>query len=274
MTGAVSLLDPHILIPLTQQGVSDDEEFWQRVVDVAASGSFSIGHESFHWVVDQLKEKGYPDQNIDFGPPEFRRECQTAVEKILTRVSRGNEDIVEATLSPAFLGDANAGLSIVMDTTQHGALVAALLSDPRHWASKESLLTIGDLEVELLYDPSAEPAVLSSRAVKDKFKNRRLHVVGGELNAALAHALEDELGLSASSIQWIVSEKAKPARGLDKRWGSLDPSVDIAVCITGRVPHAVWEQADKAAEKCGLRMIECPSQGQLIDALQGWASQG
>jgi hypothetical protein len=273
MTNAISLLDPHILVPLSQQGVADDEEFWQRVVNVAANGAFSIGHESFHWVIDQLQEKGYPDRKIDFGPPEFRRECQTAVEKILSRVSRGSDDIVETTLSPAYLGDANAGLSIVMDTTQHGALVAAIMSDTRHWESEEELLKVGDLELELIYDPSAEPAVFSTQALKAKFNDRRLHVVGGELNASLAHALEAELGLLPSSVQWIFSEKAKPARDLDKRWGSLDPAVDIAVCITGRVSHAVWEQADKAAVKCGVKMIECPSQGQLIDTLRVWASQ-
>ncbi|WIB42684.1 hypothetical protein [Curtobacterium sp. MCLR17_058] len=273
MTNVVCLLDPHILVPLTLEGIPDDEEFWQRVVNVAASGTFSIGHESFYWVVDQLQERGYPDRRIDFGPPEFRRECQTAVEKILTRVSRGSDEIAEASLSPAYLGAEDAALSIVIDATQHSSTVAALMSDTRHWVDQEPLLAIGDLEIELLFDPLDEPKILSSRAAKVAFEGRQLHVVGGELTESLGRALDVELGIPTPSVHWIVSEKAKPARDLDKRWGSLNPAKDIAVCITGRVPHAVWEQADKAADKCGVKMIECHSQGQLVDALRGWATQ-
>jgi hypothetical protein len=265
------LIDPHLLVAPTTCLVIDDARFWQRVVDIAAADRVQIGHEAFHWVVGQLEQLGYPESQVDFGPPSFRRECQSAMERILSRVSRGREEMVESSLTPPYLGSVEAGLCIVMDATEHGNRLDALLSDLEHWGVRSDVLTLGERDVELLYQPDQEPLAMASAATKSFFSNRRIHVLGGSITESAIANIESELGLQSDAVRWIVSEKSKPARDVDKHWAGLDPARDVAVCITGRVSHAVSEVGEKAAKKRGLQMVKCASQGRLVDVLKAWA---
>lgn len=267
-----TLIDPHLLVAPTTCPAVDEDSFWQRVVDVAAKGRVEIGHEAFHWVIAQLQHLGYPHARVDFGPPSFRRECQSAIEKILSRVSSGREEVEESNLSPEYLGSADARLCIVMDATEHGENLDGLMTDSNYWAPPGDSLSVGRRHIELLFDVDQVPRALAAEAIKSKFEARRLHVLGGsKTDSAIAH-LKEELGLTDDAVNWITSEKSKPARDVDKRWAGLDPERDIAICITGRISHAVWEMGDKAAAKRGIKMIECASQGQLVDALKVWSS--
>lgn len=265
------LLDPHLLVAPTTCPSIDEDSFWQRVVDVATKDRVQIGHEAFHWVVAQLQHLGYPNARVDFGPPSFRRECQSAIERILSRVSSGREAVEDSDLSPEYAGSEDARLSIVMDATEHGENLDALMTDANHWVSPGDSLSVGQHQIELLFDIDKEPRALTAEAIKSKFQARRLYVLGGSKTDSAIANLKDQLGLNEGSISWITSEKSKPARDVDKRWAGLDAERDIAICITGRVSHSVWEMGDKIAAKRGIRMIECASQGQLVEVLKTWA---
>jgi hypothetical protein len=265
------LIDPHLLIVPTECGIIDAPVFWQRVVDIAAADHAQIGHEAFHWVVGQLAHLGYPEKQVDFGPVDFRRECQKAMERILSRVTRGSDEVEECTLSPDYRGSAEARLCILMDTTEHGDHVDALLSDKNHWRPSGDLVSVGKRDIELLFRVDQEPKSFATAAIKSVFAKRRVHVLGGSITDSALASLRSQLGLPDDAVHWITSEKSKPARDIDKRWAQLDPARDVAVCITGRVSHSVWEQGDKAAAKRGLEMIECSTQGQLVESLRSWA---
>lgn len=267
------LADPHLLVAPTTCECVDEEEFWKRVVLLGEVSRVELGLESFHWVVSQLEKLGYPDQKIDFGPPRFGRECQVAIESILTRVSDGHGESADEEVQPDYLGDVDARLCIVFDATAHGDSLDAIVSDARHWDSTEAAVRIGERSIELIFDPTQEPSATRADAIKTTFEGHRLHLVGGSPTASALSMFESVLGLQAADVHWIPSEKSKPPRNIDERWSGLDPARDVTICITGRVSHAVWEQADKAAAKAGLVMIECQTQGMLIAALTEWATR-
>lgn len=267
------LADPHLLVTPTSCAHIEETAFWERVVLMGAVGQVELGYESFLWVVSQLEKLGYPEQQIDFGPPQFGRECQVAMERILTRVSHGSKEPEDGETNPVYLGDPDARLSIIFDSSAHGDSLHAIISDENYWGSPTAAVDIGPRRIELLIDPLQEPAVLRTNAIKAVFQGRRVHLVGGSPTPAALTQLQSELGLDDGQVNWIPSEKSKPPRDISKRWARLDPSRDVAVCITGRVSHAVWEQADKAAAKAGLAMIECASQGRLATTLVAWASR-
>lgn len=267
------LIDPHLLIAPTTCGELDEELFWQRLVTVASAGRAEIGHETFHWVVDRLQHLGYPDQQVNFGPPYFARECQSAMEKLLSRVSKGTNEVVEHALHPSYLGDTDARLCIIIDSVEHSDSLEALLSDPAHWNPSVGSATLGPITFELLFDPEAEPAGASAADIKEAFVGRRLHLVGGAQTASALANFDSVLGVASEDVHWVVGEKSKPPRELDKKWSGLDPSRDVAICITGRVGHATSEQARTAAEKRGLTLIYCPTQGQIVDYLIEWAGR-
>lgn len=268
-----TLTDPHLLIAPTTCTCADEEEFWKRVVLLGEVNRVELGLESFHWVIARLEKLGYPEQRINFGPPRFARECQVALQSILTRVSNGDREPTDEEIRPEYLGEVDARLCIVFDATAHGDSLDAILSDGRYWDPTESAVCIGARSVELIFDPQQEPSALRAEAIKSKFRKRRLHLVGGSPTASATAMLESTFGLQASDVNWIASEKSKPPRNIDERWSGLDATRDVAVCITGRVSHAVWEQADKAARKAGLEMIECATQGMLASALTEWAAR-
>lgn len=267
------LIDPHVLVAPTSCGSIDQTAFWTRVVEIAATDRVGVGHETFHWVVTQLRDLGYPDTQVDFGPPDFKWECQAALEKILSRVVRGDHPVEDVVLAPEYLGDEGARLCIVMDGSEHGPALDAMMSAPNHWSPSNGPGAIGLHTFELLFDPDQEPTALKAEAVRAKFAGRRLHVLGGAPTASALADFESELGVPEERVTWIASEKSKPPRNLDKRWGSLDPDVDVVVCVTGRVGHKTWEAGDKAATKCGVKMLECSTQGQLVATFRTWAGR-
>lgn len=266
------LIDPHALVVPTTCVAADELIFWERVVEAAALDKVQIGHESFYWVISQLEHLGYPEAQVDFGPPSFSRECQSAMEKILSRVSRGVRDAEDRKMTPEYLGSEEAALCISMDTTEHGGDVDALVSDVNYWAEPGDSLSLGALVIELLFDVNKETRAVAAADLRAFFGKRRIHVVGGSITNSAIKQIQSELGVSEGAIQWIASEKSKPARDIDKRWAGLDPKRDVTVCITGRVSHSVWMAADKASNKSGLQMVECASQGQIVGSLRSWAA--
>ncbi|MFL2002208.1 hypothetical protein [Microbacterium sp. A1-JK] len=266
------LIDPHLLIAPTTCGPIDQEAFWKRVVSIAGTSKV-IGHEAFHWVIDQLGALGYPEQQVNFGPPTFGRECQIAMERILSRVSRGPGEAEALELTPAYLGEEAAQLAIVMDATEHRGELDALLSDYNYWSAPTDAINLGSDAVELLIDSELEPKAFDAARVKRVFAGLHLHVVGGGATPSAIDDFAHRLGIPEANVHWVESEKSKPPRDLDKTWGSLDPQRDVALCVTGRVSHATWEKGEKAATKRGLTMLECPSQGRIVDLLIAWSKK-
>ncbi|WP_270411405.1 hypothetical protein [Microbacterium maritypicum] len=264
-----ALVDPHVLVETDFHTL--DEDFWKRIVAIAKAKHLQIGHEAFHWVVAQLTALGYPAERVDFGPANFSRECQSAMEGILSRVSKGEATPEDVTVDPTYLGSEEAELALIIDITSHGAMVNALMSDRLHWDGAGASLRFGDVEIELLTDPAKEPSALDREEVRAYFSARRINILGGSATRTTLAALEDELGITEEQVRWVESEISRPPRSWDKAWGQLQPDRDVAICNTGRVSHSVWEKGDKAAAGCGVSMLECDSQGQIVPTLQRWA---
>lgn len=264
-----ALVDPHVLVETDFHALNED--FWRRIVAIAKAKHLQIGHEAFHWVVAQLTALGYPAERVDFGPASFSRECQSAMEGILSRVSKGDAIPEDVAVDPTYLGSEEARLALVIDITSHRATVNALMSDRLHWDSAGASLRFGDVEIELLIDPAKEPSALELEEIRAYFSARRINILGGSATRTTLAALENELGVTEERVRWVESEISRPPRSWDKAWAQLRPDRDVAICNTGRVSHAVWEKGDNAAAACGVSMLECDSQGQIVPALQRWA---
>ncbi|MFH8249492.1 hypothetical protein ACH3VR_03885 [Microbacterium sp. B2969] len=265
------LVDPHLIV--RREGISSlpEDEFWRRVVEVAARDDFAVGHETFHWIIQRLMVLGYPDQNVEIGESSFRRESRVALDRLLARVSRGSSPPDDAALRPEYLGDSDAELSLIMDATEHAPELDAVMSCTSQWNPAEAHLVFGNLRVEALYDADREPASSAREHVASVFSDRRIHILGGAPTPSALRDIETELGVRPDRVLWIASEKSKPPRNLDERWGSLNPTVDIALCVTGRVAHSSWEAGESAARSCGVEMLECASQGRIVATLHEWA---
>lgn len=265
------LIDPHLLIADAACRGGDDLFFWERVVAMGGSERTQIGHESFHWVVHELEILGYPEKRVKFGPSDFARECQIAIERILTRVSRGCEQPAVEKLVPDYLGSVGAELCLAIDATEHGPVLDGLLTDSNHWNPVSTTLAIGLLDVELLFSVEQQPRAFESAEVKSVFEGRRVHILGGSVSSSALADCYSQLGVDADSVLWLESEKSKPARDVDERWAGLLPARDVAICVTGRVGHSVWKQGDRAARKRGVEMLECATQGRIVHTLRDWA---
>lgn len=264
------LLDPHLIVERENLTPADRNAHWYRVVALAANRTLTLGHESFHWILGQLQSTGFPAKQVNFGPPGFNRDCQKAVDSLLTRVARGSEMPSEHDPVPEYLGNSDARLSLILDSTEHRNSCSALMSTEAHWTAPSHEVTIGPAVMELLSDPSAEPASAAKARVHEALSRYRLHIVGGSPTASALRSIVEELGIPAERVDWTASEKAKPPRGMDKKWGALSADRDITLCVTGRVSHAVWEQSEKASESCGVKMLECATQGMIVNTVRTW----
>lgn len=266
-----ALVDPHLLVETSPQSKTDEEAFWQRVVAIAGAKHIQIGHEGFHWVIQQLQALGYPAQRIDFGPRDFGRECQSAIESILSRISRGNQTASEVDFRPEYIAGTDVALALAMDLTEHGGSIHSLMSDHTHWAERSTFVDVGEMRVELLLHPAQKPKAADDEAIKSWFASRRIHVLGGSPTSLLLASIGDSLGVSLDQIHWVESEASKPPRNLDKAWSGLKPERDVALCNTARIGHKSWEKGDKAAKGCGVTMLECSGHGLIVSTLRNWA---
>jgi len=264
------LVDPHTIIERPELAPNDRSIHWADVVSLAANHTIQLGHESFHWIVKQLQATGFPAQMVNFGPEGFGRDCQVALEQILSRVSRGSQEAVDSEIVPSYILDGDARLSLILDATEHADVTSALYTKQGHWSEPSTTAAFGSVRYDLIEDPTFDESATAQARSRLKVESMSLHVVGGAPTPSALRKLEEELGIPTDRVSWTRSEKAKPPRDMDRKWGSLDPKKDLALCITGRVSHAVWEQCEKAAASCGVRMLECATQGRIVETIQAW----
>lgn len=272
------LLDPRLLEPPGRpgSGSASVSEFWQRLMDWAADGRARLGEESHMLVCEAYGKYGYPDQDMTLEVPGLKREYQAALSRLLSRVEPYGSDPVECSFDPQYLGSEEQSLALQFDVSgTAGAEVVGICTAPDHWADQTPTISVDPGppdELSLCMSPGAELECERKAALREYFKNKRLHIVGGQPDQFLMRSISEELGIAVEQIAWISCERARPPRHLDRTWGGLDAGRDITVCITGRVGHATSNTAQVTARRRGAIHLQIESAGDIVSRVTSLAT--
>lgn len=275
------LLDPLLAIPPGHPCATSasDLEFWSRIHEWAADKRVFIGESAHKLIYEEYAQYGYPEHSLDLSGFPAGREYRAALDKLLSRVWRHKESSKALSFCPQYLGTLAQQEALQRDVSGvSGREIFAIATDVSHWqGGNVSIISITPpppSELEACLVPGIELVVERSSKIKTAFADKRLHVVGGQVDQTIISDLYDKCGILAGDISWLPCEKAKPPRDLGKRWKHLDARRDVAVCITGRVGHATSNAASVAAKRAGVPYLEIEYPSQLVRRLSEFASRG
>lgn len=248
-----------------------------RIVDWASDSRSRLGMESHRLVCEEYARFGYPDQELALDVPELRREYQSALGRLLSRVLIHTSESDERRFDPHYTGSDEETIALQLDvsgTATDG--VVGIATHPGHWARVTDSVAVAPSPpavLALCFQPGGELPEERLERVRVAFAGKRLHIVGGQVDDHVVAAIVDETGVLAGDVTWTPCERARPPRNLDQRWRGLDRDRDITVCITGRVGHATSDKAKVAATRAGVVHLKVESAQGIIDALKAHAQQ-
>lgn len=259
----ILLLDPLLTRPdITEEGaISWTHVFWNNVVEWASDQRVRIGVECHQLVYETFAHHGYPERDLDTQGMPLVREYQSALNTLLGRVQPSSTEPAECQFDPLYTGDASYSLALQMDISSTAASdVVGVATSMTSWDSPPEpavrIVPGPPTTLEACFSPNLELEAEKSQTIHSYYATRRVHFVGGQVDARYMEHLCEILGVDAAQVTWIPSEKSKPPRDLDKTWGSLVPDRDITVCITGRMSHSTWNAARKTTQSRGLIRLD------------------
>lgn len=250
----VLLLDPRIITPPGTPGasISAPMEYWTQIIAWAGDTRAQLGAECQQLLYSKFAEYGYPEQCLVPNVPAVRTAYQAAISKIMSRVVRPTSQGEERDFAPRYVGGEEEELALQLDISGTvGCEVIGIATTESSWAASTVYLQISPQpprRLEICTEPNAPVALEVQGDLRDLLSSKRLFIVGGKTDLTVVNGLR-ELGFSRDAINWLESEKAKPPRNLDERWGALDSLRDVTVCITGRVGHSTSGKARVIASK-------------------------
>ncbi|MEU2005954.1 DUF2325 domain-containing protein [Rhodococcus sp. NPDC019627] len=279
------LLDPRLLIfPSETSDRKQLIEIWGRIVDWSSDSRIAIGTESLEHVWNHFGEVGYPEKDLAMYPPALRNEYRQALNKIMSRIIEHCNHPTELDVRPEYVGSEEQKNALTRDVAgTAGGSIVGIASTRSSWSEdcvKVWFTPPPPSELEICVDARSPLAIETRATVEAALRGRRVHIVGGKPNQRIYKSIFEMTGIRESDIHWIAAEKSKPPRDLDKKWGSLRPDRDIAICITGRIGHAQSERAATTAAKAGVIYLPLESANEIESALveviprmreaQGW----
>ena len=274
------LLDPLLLTPPRHPSgkLSSSPEFWNRVLDWARDRRVYVGQETHALIYEEYAKYGYPDQNLDLRKSPARREYQAALNMLLSRVQRHERESSELSFSPGYLGSPEHHLALQLDVSgTAGTGIRGIATEPSHWTTSSNAQIGIDPPppplLEACYRAGAPLQAEQIAKIRSFFSDKRLHIVGGQIDKKVISTLCSRLAIENGEVVWLACEKAKPPRDLDKRWKMLDGERDITICITGRVGHATSKSAARASELAGAPHILVEFPAGIEQALVNHAAQ-
>lgn len=266
------LLDPLLLAPPGSPGepLPANSEFWQCIVEWASDRRAKLGPESHAVICEQYAQYGYPANNLEFGSTALRRDYQTALGRLLSRVLPYVREPGERDFEPGYMGNEHQSLALQFDIVGTMNSVAGLATSASNWSFATDHVTLDPPQppkLPLCMVAGSELAAERQEAVFKFFKGVTLHIVGARPESPILERLALEIGIAETDIRWLACERARPPRDLDARWSGLAPKSDVTVCITGRVGHATSAKAQRAAKKADVVHLQVETPTKLVDAL-------
>ena len=250
----VLLLDPRIITPPGTPGASIKApmEYWEQIIAWASDTRTRLGVECQQLLYSRFAQYGYPEQCLVPEMPALKTAYQSAISKIMSRVVQPMSDSEERDFSPRYVGGEDEELALQLDISSTvGCEVIGIATTESSWAASTEYLQLSPQpprRLEICTVPNAPVAMAVESDLRELLASKRLFMVGGKIEAAVMTAL-CELGFSNDAITWLESEKSKPPRNLDGRWGALTSPRDVTLCITGRVGHAISGKARVVAAR-------------------------
>lgn len=218
-------------------------------------------------VYERFAQIGYPQQRLEVFPAELQREYRKALDTLLSRVEPvGTEAATRTAMSPAYVGDADAAEALAADLV--GALrapsaVGTCLGHWESWTGELRCVPPPPERVELIAHPGADLREDGFRRARRFLEGRTLRIVGSRPERGVLGRFEEELGVAATGIDWLASEKHKRPN-VKRAWANLGYDRDVAICVTGRVAHCTSDAAEKAARR-GVLYLEVESAARIPD---------
>lgn len=254
---AVLLLDPRIITPPGTPGASiaAPTEYWTQIIAWASDTRARLGTECQQLLYAKFAQYGYPEHCLVPDVPAFKTAYQAAIGRIMSRVVQPISVGEERDFAPRYVGGDEEELALQLDISGTvGCEVIGIATTASSWAASSAYLEVSPQpprRLEICTEPNAPVALQAQGDLRDLLSSKRLFIVGGKIDSAVVDRL-CELGLPRDAISWLESEKAKPPRNLDERWGTLESPRDVTLCITGRVSHAT---SGKARQVAGRREV-------------------
>lgn len=263
------LIDPNLLTSPADGDPSKMTEFWSRLVDWVTDPRVKVGTATHAYAYSHYAQYGYPEATLHVHPPAMRPSYVRALNTLMSRVVTGDQQQQARALVPPHGGTPQAQKALAADVGAACDLVIGIATSVETWAQPaHEVLCVPSppASLALCFAPNAEVGAELRLKAQQFYKGRAVHIVGGQVDMSLVAQLERDFNL-AGRVDWIPSEKNKPPRNLDKRWGGFDPAKDITICITGRIGHAA---SGKAASVClarGVPHLKIESANELAGVL-------
>jgi hypothetical protein len=256
----VVVLDPSIAL-----GVADENGL-ERLQDWVTDHRVRLGHQAWTRLAN-----GYGEQSLGT-PKALAQIAHRVIGDLLTREPLLHDVALStATLHPEYLGSADHRQILVDDLSGMSTDAASVLgTDAALWEGDASVVRC-DPPPPARLSSHLEPNLPTPEDLRAEaaawFLERRILIVGGQVDSAVVAALDAMLGIDEARVQWIPSEKNKRARNLKKVIGGL-PATAVVVCIVGKVGHDVSGEVKDNCSRRGLVLVDSRFASQIADDLR------
>ena len=270
---AVLLLDPRVVAPPGTPGaaVSAPIEYWTQIIAWAGDSRARLGMECQQLLYSKFAQYGYPEHCLVPDVPALKTAYQAAIGKIMSRVVEPVRQSEQRDFAPRYVGSEDEELALQLDISGTvGCEVIGIATTESSWAFITEYLQVSPQppgRLEICTEPNAPLALETEGDLRDLVSSKRLFIVGGKVDSVVVDGLR-ELGFAPDAINWLESERAKPPRNLDERWGTLAPPRDVTVCITGRVGHATSGSARRIADRRQVPHLHAETARHVIVAVR------
>jgi hypothetical protein len=190
----------------------------------------------------------------EYVPTPLRKMVHSTVGKILSKGPLTHATVdCRSTLTSRYLGgdiDGRALIDDLVGTAENSQVV--LGTDSGFW--EPSVVEIGCTppppgRIALHFSPGL-PTPQERRAARAKwFADRKILVVGGQVDRHIKQNLLETLGVSPNNFSWIPSEYNKKASNIGSVIKGLQTDSSIVICITGKVGHSTSRSVEVACRK-------------------------
>lgn len=259
MTATV-LLDPAIALE------AKDEQSLSRLLTWTADHRVKLGTRAWNHLADI-----YSTGSLDV-PRVLAKMAHEGIGTLLSR-SPIKHSVRESTAiaAPKYHGAKLTHSLLVDDLVGTSVLEGELFLGTHEslWAEKPSTVACvppppADVGVHL--EPNLPSLEERRTATARHFKDRRILIVGGQIELRVVEAMSEQLGIPAGHINWMASEKNKRARNLKATINGL-PKGSIVVCVVGKVGHDVSGDVEKHSNRDGITLREPRFASHIVDDL-------
>lgn len=254
------LLDPAIVLE------AKDEPSLSRLLTWTADHRVKLGIRAWNHLADL-----YSNGSLDV-PRVLAKMAHEGIGTLLSR-SPIKHSVHEstATAAPAYHGAKLTHTLLVDDLVGTSARDGELFLGTHESLWAETPTTVACVpppptDVAVHLEPNLPSLEERRAATALYFKDRRILIVGGQIEIRVVEAMTEQLGIPADRINWIASEKNKRARNLKATIGGL-PKRSIVVCVVGKVGHDVSGDVEKHSNRDGITLRVPRFASQIVDDL-------